>query len=179
EPTAPGNCLIAPGAIGRNVVTVGTSTTSRVVGSPGASASTSKRVSTSSRKRMRRRSPGIFGPQLTRAQQLGTNEHVPECAAKRTPGEHAQDRRIPPALPSGCNRSGDRPPAWSQRRAAERPEGHGKLAVSSPDSPVAQGIEHPPPKRGAGSSILPGRATFEINRRVVLFWTKTDQKPDL
>ena len=34
------------------------------------------------------------------------------------------------------------------------------LTSSAPRAPVAQGIEHPPPKRGAASSILAGRATF-------------------
>src|SRR5437868_4912986 len=38
-----------------------------------------------------------------------------------------------------------------------------KLTRVTRRAPVAQGIEHPPPKRGAGSSILPGRAT--IRRR--------------
>ena len=32
------------------------------------------------------------------------------------------------------------------------------LKIDRPFAPVAQGIEHPPPKRGVGSSILPGRA---------------------
>lgn len=34
------------------------------------------------------------------------------------------------------------------------------LAPAPPFAPVAQGIEHPPPKRGAASSILAGRATL-------------------
>ena len=33
------------------------------------------------------------------------------------------------------------------------------IDTSSQIAPVAQGIEHPPPKRGAGSSNLPGRTT--------------------
>ena len=35
------------------------------------------------------------------------------------------------------------------------------LTVAVDCAPVAQGIEHPPPKRGAASSILAGRATFQ------------------
>ena len=35
-----------------------------------------------------------------------------------------------------------------------------KLLVWRLHAPVAQGIEHPPPKRGAASSILAGRANF-------------------
>ena len=37
-----------------------------------------------------------------------------------------------------------------------------KLALTSLNAPVAQGIEHPPPKRGAGSSNLPGRTIFRV-----------------
>ena len=39
----------------------------------------------------------------------------------------------------------------------------GTLVVASPNAPVAQGIEHPPPKRGAGSSNLPGRTTCQAS----------------
>src|SRR5262245_56961000 len=36
----------------------------------------------------------------------------------------------------------------------------GYTRVYTDHAPVAQGIEHPPPKRGAASSILAGRAIF-------------------
>jgi hypothetical protein len=41
----------------------------------------------------------------------------------------------------------------------EEISGHGKLSHSAHYAPVAQRIEHPPPKRGAASSILAGRET--------------------
>src|SRR5215471_11897660 len=46
-------------------------------------------------------------------------------------------------------------------------QGVDKLSLAHLNAPVAQGIEHPPPKRGAASSILAGRATFFLARRRV------------
>jgi hypothetical protein len=49
--------------------------------------------------------------------------------------------------------------------------------VDLSNAPVAQGIEHPPPKRGAGSSILPGRATYRIpgDTRLTAEWCFLDE----
>ena len=73
----------------------------------------------------------------------------------------------------GC-RFGNLLATWRRQRVRlgragqrNRDEG-GYTSIRTDDAPVAQGIEHPPPKRGAASSILAGRAIFRgaLDRRV-------------
>ncbi len=51
-------------------------------------------------------------------------------------------------------------PDCSRHERGDIRQAHGKLGLTSMHAPVAQRIEHPPPKRGAAGSIPAGRATF-------------------
>ena len=74
-------------------------------------------------------------------------------------------RAAPPARSASWRRPGgacvpDRAELPERPGEARRRTGVFRLQYSAPTAPVAQGIEHPPPKRGAGSSNLPGRANI-------------------